>query len=246
VRVVVYTPKNVDGPLPLVVETHGGGFVALRADTLATLYASYALLGATVVSVDYRRAPEHPFPAAPEDCYAALVWAVAHLEVDSSRVIVTGGSAGGALAAALTLMARDRGGPRISFQALTVPVLDDRLQTPSMHEYVEAPLFGARNAEGMWLHYLGDDYDRRSTSPYAAPARADDLRGLPPAFIHVNGCDPLRDEGIEYAMRLMAAGVPVELYCAPGAHHGTHEGPAIMHASQLHHAALAAALCGDS
>jgi acetyl esterase/lipase len=157
-------------------------------------------------------------------------------------VIVTGASAGGALAAALTLMARDRGGPSISFQALTVPVLDDRLETPSMREYLEAPSFGAREAEGMWLHYLGEDYDRGCTSPYAAPARADDLSGLPPAFIQVNGCDPLRDEGIEYATRLMASGVPVELYCAPGLHHGAGEGRALSHAIALHHDALAAAL----
>ncbi|MCB0994749.1 MAG: alpha/beta hydrolase fold domain-containing protein, partial [Acidimicrobiales bacterium] len=129
----------------------------------------------------------------------------------------------GALAAAVSLMARDRGGPAIALQALSIPVLDDRCATPSMRQYVEAPLFGGRQAEEMWSRYLGPDPDRSNVSPYAAPGRATDLRGLPPAFIHVNGWDPLRDEGIEYARRLLADGVHVELYCAPRQHHGVSE-----------------------
>jgi acetyl esterase/lipase len=117
-------------------------------------------------------------------------------------------------------MARDRGGPRISHQLLHVPVLDDRLDTPSMRQYVASPGFNSMATQGMWLHYLGANADRSRTSPYAAPARAEDLSGLPPAFIQVNGLDPLRDEGIAYGSRLLAAGVPVELYCAPGLPHG--------------------------
>jgi acetyl esterase len=222
VRVLVYRPKGATGALPLVLSIHGGAFCLYRADSFAALDAGIAMNhGCVVVSVDYRLAPEHPFPAATDDCYAALCWAVEQLDVDRDRVVVTGGSAGGALSAALTLMVRDRGGPAIAFQALLIPVLDDRMQTASMRQFRgDHPGFNGDAAEGMWLHYLGEDHDRATTSPYAAPARAESLAGLPPAFIQVNGLDPLRDEGIEYAMRLMAEGVPVELYCGPGMYHG--------------------------
>ena len=224
VRVLVYRPKTAEGTLPLVLSLHGGGF-ALRPDHFPAGDAGYATLGAVVAAVDYRTVPEDPFPCAIEDCYAALQWAVDSLDVDPGRVVVTGVSAGGALAAALTQMVRDRGGPAISFQMLIIPVTDDRCRTPSMHQYVEAPLFSAPMAEGMWTTYLGADADRSATSPYAAPARAESLAGLPPAFIQVNGLDPLRDEGILYAMALMASDVPVELYCAPHQHHGLSEDP---------------------
>lgn len=218
VRVVIYRPRGATGSLPLVVHAHGGGFVMLRPESLAAIDADIATFGSVVVSVDYRLAPEHPFPAAPEDCYAALCWAVDALDVDADRVIVHGGSAGGALAAAMTLMARDRGGPRIAFQALWIPVLDDRLCTPSVQQSSD-PVLTPASVEGMWLHYLGEGYDRSRTSPYAAPLRAETLAGLPPAFIQVNGRCPLRDEGLDYARRLMADGVPVELHCAPGLFH---------------------------
>ena len=222
VRVLLYRPRSAAGTLPLVVSLHGGGFAG-RADQFPAGDARLAILGAQVVSVDYRESFTAPFPAGVEDCYAALCWAVEHLDIDRQRVAVTGVSAGGALAAAVSLMARDRGGPPLALQALVIPVVDDRMQTPSMAQYVEAPLFGARQATGMWEVYLGADADRTATSPYAAPARADDLSGLPPAFIQVNGLDPLRDEGIQYAMALMASNVPVELYCAPHQHHGLSE-----------------------
>ena len=244
-RVLIYRQRDATGTQPLIVDIHGGAFCILRADSFPAACASYAMLGAVVVSVDYQLAPEHPFPIAVEECYAALCWALAELDVDASRVVVTGGSAGGALSAAVTLMARDRGGPTIAFQALNIPVLDDRMQSPSMNQFApDHPGFNRSRAEGMWLHYLGEDFDRSQTSPYAAPARATSLRGLPPAFIHVNGLDPLRDEGIEYAMRLMADGVPVELYCSPGAYHGAPpEAPRVVAvASKLQHDAIAAAI----
>jgi acetyl esterase/lipase len=242
VRVLLYCPKGAAGALPLVVSLHGGAF-AMRADMFAANDARLAMLGALVVSVDYRIVPDHPFPCGVEDCYAVLCWAVENLDIDAGRVVVTGASAGGALAAAVALMARDRRGPRIALQALVIPVIDDRCDTPSMRQYAEAPLFGGRQAVQMWQGYLGSDSTDAMTSPYAAPARAGDLSGLPPAFIQVNGLDPLRDEGIEYAMRLMAADVPVELYCAPDQHHGVSENPRTQaHAARLYADAIAAAI----
>ena len=242
VRVLLYRRTEAAGALPLIVSIHGGAF-AMRAENFPANDARLAMLGALVVSVDYRIVPDDPFPCGAEDCYAALQWAVATLDIDPGRVVVTGASAGGALAAAVALMARDRGGPAISYQALVIPVIDDRCQTASMRQFVEAPLFGARAAELMWDRYLGTDGDRTGTSPYAAPARAADLAGLPPAFIQVGGLDPLRDEGIEYAMRLMADGVAVELYCAPGQHHGLSEDDRTQaQAAALYLAAMSAAI----
>jgi acetyl esterase/lipase len=225
VRVVVYQPKQRRTKiLPILLQIHGGAFCLMHPEIFAGMEADWALHHhCVVVSVDYRLAPEHPFPAGPEDCYAALLWVASsagELGVDLDRLVVTGASAGGALAAALTLMSRDRSGPKIAYQALMIPVVDDRLKTASHRQSVGAPGFNAAGNEGMWLHYLGEDADRSRTSPYAAPARAEDLSGLPPAFVQTNGLDPLRDEGIEYALRLMAAGVPVELYNCPGAYHG--------------------------
>ncbi len=180
--------------------------------------------GVVVVSVDYRLAPEHPFPAGVEDCYAGLVWVHANasdLGVDPARIAVMGGSAGGALAAAVALMARDRGGPPICFQALQIPVTDDRLTTWSAQNFRDTPMFNRPGAEHMWENYLGAGYEGRETSPYAAPNRAADLSGLPPAYVQTMDLDPLRDEGIEYAYRLMTAGVSVELHAYPGTFHGS-------------------------
>lgn len=224
VRVLVYRPRAAEGRLPVILHLHGGGFCLLDPEAFGQMTAGWALgFGCVVVSVDYRLAPEHRFPSAPEDCYAALLWTVAQAEtlgIDPSRLVVAGESAGGALAAALCLMARDRGGPPIAFQALMIPVLDDRLGQASHRQAEDSEGFSGRAAIGMWLHYLGEDYDRGKTSPYAAPARADDLSGLPPALIQTHGLDPLRDEGIEYALRLMGEGIDVELYNAPGVYHG--------------------------
>jgi acetyl esterase len=224
VRLVVYRPRGDTGPRPVLISIHGGAFVMLSPDDFAGIDAMTAIANdAVVVAVDYRLAPQHPFPAGPDDCYAALEWTVAsaaELGIDVDRIVVTGGSAGGALTAAVCLMARDRRGPRIAYQALMIPVVDDRLDTPSMRQYGANPGFNSVMAEGMWLHYLGDDRDVATTSPYAAPGRAESLAGLPPAFVLTGGLDPLRDEGIIYAMRLMADGVAVELHNVPGAYHG--------------------------
>jgi acetyl esterase len=245
VRLLVYRPKKAPSDQPLIVEMHGGAF-ARRADNFPAGPARLASFGATVVSVDYRPSPETPFPGGVEDCYAALCWATEVLDIDQERVAVTGVSAGGALGAAVALMARDRSGPAVAFQALVIPVIDDRCDTPSIRQYDEAPLFGGRLAKEMWVRYLGADADRATTSPYAAPGRAEDLRGLPPAFIQVNGLDPLRDEGIQYALGLMAADVPVELYCAPNQHHGmSADARTAAAATRLYQEAMQAALQMD-
>jgi acetyl esterase len=240
VRVLLYRPRESQGRLPLVMSFHGGAF-AMRPDMFPATDAGLAMLGALVVSVDYRIVPDHPYPCGVEDCYAAFEWAVRELDVDLRRVVVTGPSAGGALAAAVALMARERGGPAIALQALVIPVIDDRCDTPSMQQFVDAPLFNGNAARAMWTRYLGDAAGRPAP-PYAAPGRADDLRGLPAAFIQVNGLDPLRDEGLEYARRLLAAGVEVELYCAPGQRHGLSENPrtAAVSVRLLHDAVRAA------
>ena len=225
VRVVTYRPKDATTALPILFQIHGGAFCFMHPESFAGMEAGWALRHrCLVVSVDYRLAPENPFPAAPEDCYAALLWLQGQAESlggDLDRLVVTGASAGGALAAALTMMVRDRGGPPIAHQALMIPVTDDRLQTPSIAQAgPDTPGFNGPAAEGMWLHYLGEDHDRTKTSPYAAPARAERFDGLPAATVTTNGLDPLRDEGIEYASKLMAAGIDVELYNCPGAYHG--------------------------
>jgi acetyl esterase/lipase len=248
VRVVIYRRKDATGRLPVLLHLHGGAFCLMHPESFVGLEAGWAFEHrCVVVSVDYRLAPEHRFPAGPEDCYAALLWTVANadeLGIDPERLVVTGGSAGGALTAAVCLMARDRGGPKIGFQALMIPVLDDRLDQPSYEQAENAEGFNTPAAHGMWLHYLGDDYDRSKTSPYAAPARAEDLSGLPPAFIQTNGLDPLRDEGIQFALRLMAEGLDVELYNAPGNYHGADplDPRTMMQAGRVYNEALGAAL----
>jgi acetyl esterase len=226
VRVLVHRRRDAVGARPLVLTIHGGAFCFLSADSTAGVDAAMAFdLDCVVVAVDYRLAPEHRFPAAPDDCYAALTWAANQPDIDARRTVVSGASAGGALAAAVALMARDRGGPAIALQALLMPMLDDRLLGPSVAQFRDAstvppPGFNGQQAVDAWANYLGQDADRASTSAYAAPARAADVAGLPPAFIRVNGRDPLRDEGLEYASRLLAAGVPVELYSASDLVHG--------------------------
>ncbi|MFC0436035.1 alpha/beta hydrolase [Kutzneria buriramensis] len=221
VRVRVYTPTGVPGPLPGFVSIHGGGFVVGDLDQdvpIATRIAAEA--AAVVVSVDYRLAPEHPYPAGLEDCYAALEWTAAkasELGVDSSRIGIGGVSAGGGLAAALALLARDRGGPAVCFQFLAIPELDDRLETPSMTRFVDTPMWNRPNAVLSWKYYLGGQL----ADQYAAPSRAEDLSGLPPAYVSVCEFDPLRDEGLAYATRLIQAGVPTELHLFPGTFHGS-------------------------
>ncbi|MEQ0558218.1 alpha/beta hydrolase [Amycolatopsis sp. NEAU-NG30] len=225
VPVRIYTPAGGTAPgRPGLVYLHGGGFVVgdiefCHADALRIADQ----VGVVVVSVDYRLAPEHPFPAALEDSYAALVWTAAHaaeLGIDPARLAVGGESAGGGLAAAVALLSRDRGGPALCLQYLAVPELDDRLETPSMRAFTDTPVWNRPIAEISWTHYLAGD-GRRDVSPYAAPARAADLSGLPPSLVTVAEFDPLRDEGLAYAQRLVQAGVPTELHLYRGTFHGS-------------------------
>jgi len=225
IDLVVFGPEHRTAqPLPCVVYFHGGGFVFGDAATDVRVPSALAAdLGAVVVSVNYRLAPEHPFPTPFDDAFDALTWVAGDndLGIDTTRIVVAGISAGAGLAAAVALKARDAGGPAVIFQALDSPVLDDRLLTTSATEYTDSPLWNRQNGIDSWNHYLGADADRSTTSEYAAPARATDLSGLPPAYIAVTSFDPLRDEGIDYARRLTHAGVPTELQLYPGTFHGS-------------------------
>jgi acetyl esterase len=224
IELTIFRPLQQAVAAPALYWIHGGGFVLGDVDGDMVTPAQVAdELGAVVASVEYRLAPEHPFPAPVEDCYAGLVWMAAHageLGFDPGKLAVGGLSAGGGLAAAVALLARDRGGPALCFQLLDIPEVDDRLATPSMKQFTDTPLWNHPNAILSWEAYLGPDRDGE-TSPYAAPARATDLSGLPPAYVVTCEFDPLRDEGIEYAQRLIQAGVATELHHYPGTFHGS-------------------------
>lgn len=225
VRVLVYAPRHALGPLAGFLHVHGGGYIMGQpemTDARNRLLARDA--GCVVVSVDYRLAPETAFPGAVEDCYAALRWLFAEaaaLGVDVGRIAIGGESAGGGLAAALALLARDRGEIPLAFQLLIYPMLDDRTGVTAE----PSPMVGefgwsrASNRFG-WAALLGREPGGADVSPYAAPARAEDLAGLPPAYIAVGALDLFLEENIEYARRLMRAGVPTELHVYPGAYHG--------------------------
>ena len=225
VAVRVYAPHAPPpaGGRPALLDIHGGGF-AVGSIEMEHAFATHLArdVGAVVVTPEYRLAPEHPYPAGLDDCAATLAWMHERadaLGVDRTRVAVGGQSAGGGLAAALALRARDDGGPSICFQFLGIPELDHRLGTASMRAFVDTPMWNLASAERSWAYYLGPDITE--VSPYASPAIAEDLRGLPPAYVTTMEFDPLRDEGITYAMRMMDAGVSVELHSYPGTFHGS-------------------------
>jgi len=221
IPVRIYTPVGT-APFPVLVYFHGGGWVIGNLDTHDGICRSLAnRVGCLVVSVDYRLAPEHPFPAAPEDCYAATRWLAEHagsLGGDKGRIAVGGDSAGGNLAAVVALMARDRGGPKLAFQLLVYPATDTDFETRSYRENSEGYFLTRADMVWFWNHYAPRDEDRRN--PYAAPLRAASLRGLPPALVITAEFDPLCDDGNAYAARLREDGVPVRLSQQDGLIHG--------------------------
>ena len=225
VNIRTYHTKHAER-VPVLLYFHSGGFVVGEpAQMDAMLFKMVPLINYVVVAVNYRKAPEHPFPAAIEDAFAVLQWidtdAEQVLPIDKQRIVVAGASAGGNIAAALSLLARDGNGPKISHQVLTYPAITPRTDTPSKKEFVDSPVWDSVNSNSAWEHYLGEDgvrYPDR-VSAYANLLNAATLEGLPPAHITVCGLDPLRDEGIEYAQRLLMAKVPVSLEVIPDAVH---------------------------
>jgi len=219
-----YRPAHAQGPLPGLFWIHGGGMVAgsVAEDELycANLAKSTGLV---VVSVEYRLAPEHPFPAALDDAYQGLLWTVAHaglLGVDPDRLAIGGASAGGGIAAGTVLRARDEKGPVLQFQYLAYPMLDDRDHTPSNYEFSGIPSWNRERNTLAWAWLLGPEHGTDRVSEYAAPARATDLSGLPPALIQVGELDLFRDENFDYAARLLRAGVSTEFQVYAGVYHG--------------------------
>ncbi len=223
VPVRIYTPRSRTGLLPGLLWMHGSGFTTgtpKMDDGVLTRIVEE--VGCVVVSVDYRLAPEHAFPSATDDCYAALVWLATHaqeLGVNREHLAIAGQSAGGGICAAVGLMARDRGEVSLSFQMPLYACLDDRHVTSSSHAITDPRTWNRELSLKAWEVYLGN-HREGDISPYAAPIRATDLAGLPPTYMMIGTLDLMRDENIEYANRLMQAGVPTELHVYPGASHG--------------------------
>jgi acetyl esterase/lipase len=223
VRVRIYRPAGIETTLPAIVYLHGGG---LSMGNLALEHNICLMLAeavtAVVVAVDYRLAPENPFPAASDDTYAALRWVAAssaELTVDPDRIAIVGMSAGANLAAGVALRARDAGGPSLRLQMLGYPMVDDTNTTASSHEFLNVGVWDRLSNIEAWTFYLGDTYGTDRISRYAAPARASDLAGLPPTYIDIAELDVMRDEGLTYATRLVQAEVATELHLHPGAFH---------------------------
>jgi acetyl esterase/lipase len=220
-----YRPSDGERSGSAALYLHGGGMI-FGLEQIGPLYdlavrEYVAASGVPMLVVDYRVAPEHPHPTPIEDCYSALVWLAEHaadLGVDPTRLAVMGDSAGGGLAAGVCLMARDRGGPAVAQQILIYPMLDDRPVTPNTDLQPFLTWTYDDNITG-WGALLGDNAGGEGVSPYAAPARADDLTGLPDTYLDVGDLDVFRNEDIEYARRLGDAGVPTELHVYPGCPH---------------------------
>ena len=225
VAVLVYRPRDAEGPLPCILHIHGGGYVIGAVDAQEAQHRDMtARLNCLIVTVDYRLAPETVFPGAVEDCHAALSWVfdnAADLRIDPTRIGVMGESAGGGLAASLALLTRDRGEHQLAFQHLIYPMIDDRTCIhPDPHPHAGEFIWTPENNHFGWTGLLGVEPGSDGVSPYAAAARADDLTGLPPTYIATGGLDLFLEEDLDYARRLMRAGVPVELHVYPGGFHG--------------------------
>jgi len=224
VSLLICLPTGVSAPTAAFYHIHGGGMIVGDNRFAMPGFLDWAQeLQAAVISVEYRLAPETPHPGPVEDCYAGLAWTAAHadeLHIDPDRIIVAGASAGGGLAAAVALLARDRGGPALLGQMLMCPMLDDRNNTPSCYQMAGRGIWDRRANETGWTALLGEACGGPDVSPYAAPARAADLSGLPPAFIDVGSAETFRDEDVLYATRIWQAGGVAELHVWPGGFHG--------------------------
>ncbi|VBB08621.1 alpha/beta hydrolase fold-3 [Lucifera butyrica] len=223
-KVRTFQPKTRSGNLPAVLWIHGGGYILGSAEAAEGLILRIVKEGnCVVVAPNYRLAPENTFPAAIDDCYATLKWMADNsknnLMINTERIAVAGTSAGGGLTAAVALKARDEKGPSICFEMPLYPMLDDRNVTASSYQVTDGRVWNREDNVKAWGMYLGNGNGKK-VSPYAAPARATDLSGLPPTFIMIGELDVFRDEVIDYANRLMQAGVPTELHIYPGCFHG--------------------------
>lgn len=225
ISVKIYEPLHrSENLLPAVLWIHGGGYVLGHPDFDDRLCERFVLeVNCVVVSVDYRLAPEHPYPAAVEDCFATLIWLANtnnNLNIDVNRIAIAGSSAGGGLAAAVCLMTRDKGGPVVAYQMLLYPMIDDRNMTQSSYEITpHNAVWNRANNLAAWSMYLGEQ-NQGNVSPYAAPSRALNLANLPPVYACVGELDLFRDETIDYVTRMTQAGVPVEFHLYPGCYHG--------------------------
>ncbi len=224
VMVRVFRPVDASVPMPCLYWTQGGGYV-LTAPDMDDQFCEEIVdkHQCVVVSVDWRRAPEHPFPAPADDCYAGLSWTVSSAEelgIDPSRIVIGGHSSGGGSTAGLALLVRDRGEFSIAHQLLIYPMLDDINSTPASHLVTDPQVWNRTSNEIGWRGYLGDTYGTENVSPYAAPTRMKDLAGLAPATVLTGELDLFVDENVQYAQRLMQAGVPTELHVYRAAHHG--------------------------
>jgi acetyl esterase/lipase len=224
VRVRHYRPADQSDVLPCLYWIHGGGHVLGQIEQDDPLVDHIVeAVGCSAFSVEWRRPPEHPFPAPMNDCYAGLAWThknAAELRIDPQRIAIGGASSGGGSAAGLALLARDRGELPVCFQLLVYPMLDDRNVAPASVAITDPKVWNRTSNLIGWRSYVGDVVGTEAVSPYAAPTRATDLTGLPPAYIPVGDVDLFVDEDIEYAQRLIQAGVPTELRVYPGGIHG--------------------------
>jgi acetyl esterase/lipase len=221
ILLILRSKSNTKENAPCIYHIHGGAMVlGNRFYLVNTVFPTIKELGAVLVSVEYRLAPEHPAPAAVDDCYAGLQWVFKNttkLGIDGSKIIVYGGSAGGGLAAGVALLSRDRKDPPLFAQLLIYPMLDDRNTSVSVKQFYDLGLYTGRTNTTCWDHYLPGIRGTDKVGIYDAPARAKDLSGLPQTFIEVGASEPFRDEDVAYATKLWEHGVQAELHVWPGA-----------------------------
>lgn len=223
-RLRIYEPMEKKGVLPGILHIPSGGFSVGVPEALDEYcYILVKEINCVIVAPAHRLAPEAPFPAGVDDCYTALVWMNEYAEeagIDPQHIAVTGASGGGGLTVAVCLMARDRKGPRICFQAPLYPTMDDRMITKAYTEQYDRRTLTFEACENVWNTYLGEGHKKKDVSPYASPARAKDYLNMPPAFTFVGALDIHRDDVMSYVSRLCEAEVPVEFILFPGCFHG--------------------------